>query len=174
MSFYIFPLWPGWLRVTQRSQRPSSEVKRSLARKFGKPSLRPSNTCYLFTCCPTKTSALFFSSLSFLFVVFFDYASVEGGKCRQAVDPFLFLPGVNHLQFKEGPKCYFLFSTPIVILQEYVPLYLFCLSHSPCVCLALCLLFFVIMSSICDECEDTHMRVTEVERESCAKLRIKM
>lgn len=64
------------------------------------------------------------------------------------------------------------YCDPLGIFTFISYLYPFYFSHSVFICLALCLLFFAIKSSNCDECEDTHARMTERERSS--KLRIKM
>lgn len=99
-------------------------------------------------------------------VVFFFFIIVERGKCGQAVGLFLFLPAVNHLQFKQGPKCDFPFSSlaAITIMCTFISYFYLRLSFCPPTSLSVCL---VLQSAVLSCFVIKLVTPREGEREFC-------
>lgn len=91
---------------------------------------------------------------------------VERGKCGQAVGLFLFLPAVNHLQFKQGPKCDFPFSSlaAIPIMCTFISYFYLRLSFCPPTSLSVCL---VLQSAVLSCFVIKLVTPREGEREFC-------
>lgn len=173
MSLYISPLCPRWLIMTQRSpRRPSSEWNGPW--EFVKPLCNLCTRARHFITCFLQKPAPPFFRLSF--VAFFDYALVERGKCRQAVDHFSISARCESFASQRGTKVLLpvfqsCCSPPVTCtFVSYLSLFMsmstqFSLSVSPCVCLS----YYVINPWWM--WRHTH---TYRGRESSAELRIKM